>query len=651
MNYRGDIDGLRAVAVLAVVFFHAHVTGFSGGYVGVDVFFVISGYLITRLLVADFEQGRYSLLLFYERRIRRLFPALFAVLAVASALGWWLLLPDELRRFGASLAATSVFGSNLLFWREGDYFAAPAESKPLLHTWSLAVEEQFYLFFPLLLPWLLRMPERTRAWAVALAMGLSFALAAWLVMHRPATAFYLAPLRAWELLLGAVLALGLVPALPSQRVAELAAWTGIGLIVGSVVLLDKHSVFPGLSALAPCLGAALVIHSAQGHRTMVAAALSLRPVVFIGLVSYSLYLWHWVALAYARIDRFADLTSLEVAAALTASFVLAVLSWRFIEAPVRRNRALTSRAALFAFGIGGSMIFFALGAALWAARGVPERLPPAARQFAGGTADAWWGFGDCDRRFCIVQSAGHAGRAGGDADVSVLLWGDSHAAALAPAFERSPGRVVIAFDRGCPPLMGLTLGGGGCERFARSVLERVRDERIGRVVLHARWAMYVEGTRFGREEGRPIRLVRGQDNASAFEQALRSTLRQLQALGVDVHLVGPVPEAGKPVPGALARVALRGGDLPTLPQFEFEARQSRTRTLLTSVAASEGLPLIDLHDALCDGDRCRLEAQGRSLYFDDDHLSTRGAALVAPMLAQTLWPETGSLRPTSASRP
>lgn len=626
MTYRPDIDGLRALAVLPVVLFHAHVTGFDGGFVGVDVFFVISGYLITRLLVDDIEHQRFSLAHFYERRIRRIFPALFVALATATALGWFLLLPDELRRFGASLVSTSLFASNFLFWLEGGYFEAPAETKPLLHTWSLAVEEQFYLVFPLLLPLLLRANARTRKRVVALAAVVSFVLALWLVRRAPGAAFYLAPTRVWELLLGAAVALHLMPAWPTRRSAEFAAWLGLMLVAGSVVALDRHSAFPGLSALYPCLGAALIIHSGSPHRTTVAGLLGLRPLVFIGLASYSLYLWHWIALVFLRVTHLSSPGPGTVALVLVFAGAASVLSWRFVEAPVRRQVWLRSRAGLFAAAAGATLLFATAGGALWLSGGAPSRLPPAARELAAGAGDVWPGFRDCERRLCTV---------GDGSRPETLLWGDSHVAALAPAFERGRGLAIVAFDRGCPPLVELSRYEARCLSFAEAVLARIRAEGVRWVVLHARWAWYVEGTRFGREVGRPVSLdsLAGLTaNPDVFEAALVRTLRQLKAMGVTVTLVGPVPEVGTQVPSALARSALRDADPPTLPAGAFEQRQRRTLAILQRVAAAESVSLVSLHERLCDVDECRLQAAGRALYFDDDHLSRFGAAFVAPAL-------------------
>ena len=300
MQYRSDIDGLRALAVVPVVLGHAHVTGFAGGFVGVDVFFVISGFLITTILATEAREGSFSLTRFYERRARRLFPALFAVLIFCAAAAWTRFPAEDLEAFGRSLLATIFFGSNMLFWSETGYFDIAAEQRPLLHTWSLAVEEQFYLLFPLAVWWTTRrMGGRYAAWLWP-AMGASFVLSVVWVPTHPSSAFYLVPARAWELLMGSALALGLVPALRQQSHRETCSALGTLFIAMSVVLYDANTPFPGSNAVLPCLGAALVIHAGHSGTTAVGRLLGTKPVVFVGLISYSLYLWHWPLLVFAR---------------------------------------------------------------------------------------------------------------------------------------------------------------------------------------------------------------------------------------------------------------------------------------------------------------------------------------------------------------
>ncbi|HEY6579235.1 MAG TPA: acyltransferase, partial [Rhizomicrobium sp.] len=328
--YRPEIDGLRALAILPVVLFHYGAPGFRGGFVGVDVFFVISGYLITSLIQGEMEDGAFSLARFYERRVRRIFPALFAMLAVVSAAALIWFFPVDLVRYAQSLFATAVFGANFEFWREAGYFDAVANQKPLLHLWSIAVEEQFYLLFPALLLALRRVSPRARRAAIGGVLVVSFALGAWGVAAAPVATFYLLPARAWELMLGALLALGAFRAPKSRIAAETLALAGLALIAASVFAFTSQTPFPGPAALAPCLGAALVILAARPENSFAGKLLATRPLVFTGLISYSLYLWHWPVFVFATYIGFREPSGAESALLIALSFALAVISWRYV---------------------------------------------------------------------------------------------------------------------------------------------------------------------------------------------------------------------------------------------------------------------------------------------------------------------------------
>lgn len=344
-EYRADIDGLRAIAILPVVFFHAGFGFAQGGFVGVDVFFVISGYLITSLVHREMLAGEFSLARFYERRVRRLFPALFAMLSACAVVAAWLLLPQDLRYFGGSLFATTLFSSNIFFWLEAGYFDVAAERKPLLHTWSLAVEEQFYLLFPFFLLLVLRYLPRRLVAVIGAVTVVSLLTSEWMLRNSDSAAFYLAPFRAWELGLGASLALIAPRTRHDNRYAEAFAWLGLALISASVAAFSWQTPFPGLHALVPAVGAALVIWSGSRASTHAARILSARPLVFTGLISYSLYLWHWPLLVFARHFAIRELTAAERLGVLLASVVLAMASWRYIERPFRGGATASCRDA------------------------------------------------------------------------------------------------------------------------------------------------------------------------------------------------------------------------------------------------------------------------------------------------------------------
>lgn len=360
MNYRKEIDGLRAVAVVPVVLFHAGLSTFSGGYVGVDVFFVISGYLITSIIITELSEGNFSLLTFYERRARRILPALFVVMAACIPFAWAWMQADAFRNFSQSLVAVSVFGSNVLFWMQNNYFGPGAETKPLLHTWSLAVEEQYYVMFPLLLMALWGWQKQRVFLVVIFLTVLSFILCLWGVRNAPNANFYLAPFRAWELLVGSICAF-MVFQRP-QKPNELLSLLGLAMLVYSIVAFGEHTPFPSAYALAPVLGTALIILFST-PATFVGKLLSTKGFVGIGLISYSFYLWHQPLFAFARIKSvFAPSLSLMILLGVLSA-VLAYLTWRFVEHPFRKKGAfaLAEQKTIFLASLAGLVAFSALG--------------------------------------------------------------------------------------------------------------------------------------------------------------------------------------------------------------------------------------------------------------------------------------------------
>lgn len=364
MRYRPEIDGLRAVAVIPVILFHAGVETFGGGFVGVDIFFVISGYLITTILLTEMDQGKFSLINFYERRARRILPALFFVIAVITPFAWMWLTPRDMKDFAQSIVAVCTFSSNMLFWRESGYFDTSAELKPLLHTWSLAVEEQYYIFFPLLLLLTRRFAKRWTLTILSIGGIFSLALAQWGTIHNPSGTFYLLPTRSWEILLGAFAAFyfnsAQAPKIP-QIINNALSLTGLALVCYSIFLFDKNTPFPGLFALVPTMGTLLVILCGlQG--TLVNRILSNRLCVGIGLISYSAYLWHQPLISLAKHRSLSEPPETVILSLCLASLPLAYLTWRFVENPFRRKN-LIGRKMVFTSTGTVALIFLAFGAA------------------------------------------------------------------------------------------------------------------------------------------------------------------------------------------------------------------------------------------------------------------------------------------------
>ena len=357
MKYRAEIDGLRALAVVPVILFHAGFELFSGGFVGVDVFFVISGYLITTILIEDIENKRFSIVNFYERRARRILPALFFVMLVCIPFAWMWMLPSQMKDFSQSLVAVSLFASNILFWRESGYFAAAAEEKPLLHTWSLAVEEQYYVLFPIFLILAWRFGKNRVFWMIVVMAAISLLLSEWGWRNKASANFYLAPTRAWELFAGSISAF-IVQKQGVQK-NNLLALIGLAAIVFSIFFYDEATPFPSVYALVPVLGVVLLVLYAD-KETIAAKLLSTKGFVGVGLISYSAYLWHQPLFAFARIQSTSAPTDLILIMLVVSSLIFAYFSWRFVEMPFR-NKNMVTRKRIFTFSSIGIISFLVIG--------------------------------------------------------------------------------------------------------------------------------------------------------------------------------------------------------------------------------------------------------------------------------------------------
>lgn len=360
MKYRREIDGLRAVAVVPVILFHAGFKTFQGGYVGVDIFFVISGFLITSILLDELQPGNFSITTFYNRRAKRILPALFVVMLSCLPFAYFWMLPSQLADFSESLIAVLFFVSNILFWQESGYFSAAADLQPMLHTWSLAVEAQYYLIFPIFLLLLWRL-GRDRAFGGVIALtAASFILSEWISRSEPSASFYLAPTRAWELLVGSICAFISVD--HSRKPSNVLSAVGIILIVFAVFHFDEGTPYPSGYTIVPVTGAALIIlYGSSG--TWVWRFLSKAPVVGVGLISYSAYLWHQPLFAFARIRSLTEPTQALMAVLSIASIFLGWATWKFVEQPFRKrgDPRLGNRWTVFTLGGAAASAFIALG--------------------------------------------------------------------------------------------------------------------------------------------------------------------------------------------------------------------------------------------------------------------------------------------------
>lgn len=640
-KYRPDIDGLRAVAVLPVVLFHAGIPGFSGGYVGVDVFFVISGYLITSILSSEMATGHFSLVSFYERRIRRILPALFTVIFISTIAALFILLPDEMKEFGKSVVATILFASNILFWQEDGYFDTEAEAKPLLHTWSLAVEEQFYIVFPIALWLCYRYLPRYVPWAVAVATASSFVLSIIAQTHWPQANFYLPFPRAWELLLGSMLALNLFPQIRVAVLRNGIAFAGLVAIFSSVLVYDGETPFPGPAALLPTLGAAAIIYAGMGGSSYIKEILGHRPIVFIGLVSYSFYLWHWPVLVFSKMFVLRDLTHLEAAIAVLASFLLAVLSWHYIERPFRTRSTLKDRARLFSATFASMAAFIVAGSIFVATSGLPQRVPEGARQIASASLESE-SFGkryDCaTSRLIKFHKYGPCEIGIPDARPSIAVWGDSHAMAMTTLFDelfRKHGiSGILVSTPGCPPVFGLERIAYDipCSTMGKSFLDLIERNGIKKVVLVSSW----NGIFF--EKNSIYDGSVSSDDTSRFENVragLHATFQILNERKMEVAFMMPTPGAKEPVPQTMARSVV----FHRHAHIEVSGEDYRTRkNLLISIIESSPAPIdavVDVEGLLC-RQTCDVVRDSHSLYFDSNHPSRYLNQLLLPITEMQL---------------
>jgi len=659
-KYRPDVDGLRAVAVLSVMFFHLKSSLFTGGFVGVDVFFVISGYLITTIIVREIAEGSFSIANFYERRFRRILPALIVVMAATLVAGSFLLTPGNLIDLGHSAAATAVFCANILFFMQSGYFAGPAELKPLLHTWSLAIEEQYYIFFPLMLMLIARF-DAARYFRWLLAIGLaSFAMCVMATKFDASAAFYLIPTRAWELFIGSILALHVLPAPGKRYVREPMALCGVAMIAWAVFAYTRDTPFPGVAAALPTLGTALVIQAGVGGRSVVSSVLSLRPIVFIGLISYSLYLWHWPIIVYTRLCSITEPGPLAIALMLLATFAAAILTWAYVETPFRRRRLLPRRRGLIATSFAALLTMFCSGMVLAVEDGLPHR------DARFEPSDPEWAHWDgCAKRtssrftaadLCAIGAPGRS--------PSFLVWGDSHARALASGIDRSArsfgANGVIASRLACPPLLEIERPErDSCEQFNEQVLRIVAaDTRIRTVILVGRWALSTKGSRYKQESGESIRLVDllaptdAASNPVLFERGLERTVAKLRALDRKVVIVRPVPEVGYDVPSYVFSARITGRDLNPIIAPKVQEYRDRTREVDSTFSKLGGLRLasfVDPATLLCNDTICPVTARGMALYRDDDHLSTYGSKVVSPIFDEVFGALTGRHAPDAAA--
>jgi peptidoglycan/LPS O-acetylase OafA/YrhL len=652
LSYRADLDGLRAIAVLAVVFMHVGFSIFSGGYIGVDIFFVISGFLITTIIAREIKENEFTLLKFYERRIRRILPALTVMVVFALLASALLYDSGRFKSFSKSLLATMLFYSNINFLREAGYFDAPSLLKPLLHTWSLAVEEQFYIVFPLFMYGIHTWARKYVKPILSIVALLSLTLAIYTVNHNDATsAFYLAHMRAWELLVGGLLALNIFPATIKKGINTTLGLVGGLMIFIPIFLYSDQTPFPGLSAVVPVLGTALIIYSSTAEMSPVGKILGAAPLVFIGQISYSLYLWHWPLVIFAKYYIIRPMTGLELLLLLSAIFAISTLSWRFVETPFR-SRQLFSTSRVFALGLGAMAVIVAAAGVVYYFDGFPAREGPMPlvefmdKETTNRFTRCANVVDDFDK--CVLAGKSHP--------ASFMLWGDSHADSLREAVERSARRNgfsgLFTYKLSCPPLVGMThdfrFVTASCIEYNKEVIQYlIVHPEISTIILAGRWSYYIEGSEYKPKEsfgilaGFPGTKPKEADSEQLVEFGLEQTVQTLLEMNRKVVIVSQVPEIGYDVPSANF-IALRSGrDINQIiaPSMdEYFNRNQKTLAILGKLKEKQGVQVVDPWTVLCIENKCRVTIDGRPLYKDDDHLSLFGAEVVSgifePVFAQ-----------------
>lgn len=626
MHYRADIDGLRTVAVLLVLVFHFDLFALGkAGFIGVDVFFVISGFLITAIIRADLEAGRFHFGDFLYRRIRRLYPALLATLSLTLIVGWFLFLPHRYAELATQTLLSLLYVVNFYFWQNVNYFGLRADAVPLLHMWSLAVEEQFYVFFPLVCWGIWRLAPRLLLPAVALAVLVSFGLGLMFTPTKPELSFYLLPTRAWELMMGSLLALAVHGHVLRGAWLYAMGPLGLCLIAASIILFGPLTQVPGWFALLPTLGAVAMILGGFAANAPVTKVMSSVPMVWVGKISYPLYLVHWPIKIFLQ-EHLLEFTFEWRFLGFALSFVVAVAIYYLIETPVRRGMVLAQRGTYIRLVIGLSMATVAVSGLIQNGDGVPERFAPNVVEILAFRKDTAHRFRHCNG--LATQTDKTCALGDKTAQNNVLLLGDSHALALAGAVDlwlAQEGRGgALLFNHGCMPVMGA--GQDRCRKAINVALDMVEDSAtIDEVVLVSIWRQGLP------QGGQPFdgRWVPESEVADIFATRLAQTVDRLRAANKRVTIVEPLFAAAGSVPETLA------GNIAFNRNWPVDISVAEHREAFTTVYSAfdnvlePGVTRISLIEPFCNSVSCRAVVEGRPLFSDGNHLAFGQSALIA----------------------
>ncbi len=620
MSYRADIDGLRALAILLVVIFHFDIFEIGGGgFIGVDIFFVISGFLITGIIVKDLESGDFSLSTFYYRRVRRLYPAMLVTLLLYSAFGYFFFLPDDFAELAVEALLSQAYIVNFYFWQNVNYFGIPAGQVPLLHMWSLAVEEQFYLLYPLFCLAVFAVSRRALVPLLAVGLLASFALGVWLPGSRPEASFYLLPTRAWELALGALLFFLQRRWQPAPIVAEAAGFIGLACVGLALWLHTSATEVPGFFMLLPTTGAALMILAGGNGKKILTRILETPLAVGIGKISYPLYLVHWpIAISMKlMVDGYTLGWRLT---GLTLSFFCAWVIYAAVESPIRKKSVLPDPRRFMAIAGGGTALLVVFFAAGYRSDGFPNRFSSEVVDLLEYSSDIPTQYRKCEYAEGMDAQANLCTLGASAAKPNQIVIGDSHAFALAGAFDeysKQRGQAVnLVFSHACVP--ALDIGGRRCTSFMRDAVElAVSNLDIDTVYLVSIWRQPFEG------DGLLFKgaWVTVPDRGAAFAEALTETVRKLTAAGKEVKIIEPLFSAAGDVPKMLAQNSAYGWDREIdTPLTDHQKQFARIFAIFDSLNQPR-VTRISLIGELCSSGTCKAVWNGRPIFYDNNHVA------------------------------
>lgn len=637
MKYRAEIDGLRAIAVVPVILFHAGFHLFSGGFVGVDVFFVISGYLITTIILSEKEQGKFSIVNFYERRARRILPVLFFIMALCLPFAWFLLLSSHFKDFSESLIAVSLFSSNILFWMEKGYWGAANELKPLLHTWSLAVEEQYYVLFPIFLMLVWRFKNHWRIALFSFLALVSFILAEWAAHHKPTANFFLLPTRWWELAIGAGIAIYFLykkneprTFLAHKFVDEFAGLLGLSMIFYSVVAYNDYTPFPSAYALVPTVGTGLVVMFTSSH-TIAGKLLSHKALVSIGLMSYSLYLWHQPLFAFTRHSFLFQPDKSVFSILIAVTFVLSYLSWKYVEAPFR-NKAKFSRRFIFSFTVFGSLFFMGIGLIGTLNNGFDQRVTNSGITFHDLDANLDSNYGLSSK---CEGSAGTFAECQTGQNPEILVWGDSFAMHLVEGIIASePNVQLIQMTKTvCGPFLDVSpvhlpnypvSWGNECLDFTDQVWTWIQNSHVKYIVMSSPFHQYIVNNY-------SLLYRSGELKEASLDNAVEAylkTLQKIESIGITPVVFSPLPNNGTDIGQCLVRSELLDIDKD---KCNFDAQNLPPHIVLTNQfldKISQHHKVIRFDEYLCQDSECITHLDNTLIYRDFGHFSYEGSAKI-----------------------